>query len=86
MAQITLNIHYTLPKHLWKELNPLLDELKDNGIMMSVEPGGFQMYTEDDIPQNVWDTQIDSFCKKAAEILGYPVGDACGDFPCVPYE
>lgn len=85
---ITLNIHYTIPNSLWNELKPFILELNENGIEYSVEPGGLQLYPKTDttIPQKDWENLIDGFCKKATEILGYPVGDACGGFPHMPYE
>lgn len=81
---ITLNIHYTIPNSLWDKLEPLIHELTEHGIGPSVEPGGLQLYGE--IPQAEWDMLIDNFCEKASEILGFAVGDANGEFECVPFE
>jgi len=81
---ITLNIHYTIPADLWEKLLPSIKKLDANGIEYSVEPGGLQLYGE--MPQKQWDSLIEEFCKSTSEILGFPVGDACGDFPCVPFD
>ena len=84
---ITLNIHYTIPNELWLKLLPEIKKLNENGVIYSVEPGGLQFYSEnDDLPEQVWNDLISDFCEKASEILGFPVGDACGDFPCIPFK
>ncbi len=84
---ITLNIHYTIPDELWLKLLPEIKKLNENGIIHSVEPGGLQLYSENnDLPEQVWNALISEFCESASEILGFPVGDACGDFPCIPFE
>ena len=84
---ITLNIHYTIPDELWLKLLPEIKKLNENGIIHSVEPGGLQLYSENnDLPEQVWNALISEFCESASEILGFPVGDACGDFLCIPFE
>lgn len=88
MHDITLNIHYTIPDSLFNKLVPMLKELDTFGITYSIEPGGLQLYEdseEDTIPDKQWKRLIDRFCKQATEILGFEVGDACGDFECVPF-
>ena len=88
MHHITLNIHYTIPDSLFNKLVPMLKELDTFGITYSIEPGGLQLYEdseEDTIPDKQWKKLIDRFCKQATEILGFEVGDACGDFECVPF-
>lgn len=82
---ITLNIHYTISENLWKKLIPLIEELDIYGIEYSIEPGGLQLYDDRNIPDKEWKRLIDRFCKQATEILGFEVGDACGDFPCIPF-
>ncbi|MDE6539180.1 MAG: hypothetical protein K2K66_03225 [Ruminococcus sp.] len=82
---ITLNIHYTIPENLWKKLIPLIEELDVYGIEYSVEVGGLQLFEEGNIPDKEWNRLINRFCKQASEILGFAVGDACGDFECVPF-
>lgn len=82
---ITLNIHYTIPENLWKKLFPLIEELDVYGIEYSVEVGGLQLYEDGNIPDKEWNRLINRFCKQASEILGFAVGDACGDFECVPF-
>lgn len=86
---ITLNIHYTIPDNLWKKLVPLIENLNTYGIEYSVESGGLQFYEdseENQITDKQWNRLIDRFCKQASEILGFEVGDACGDFPCIPFN
>ena len=84
---ITLNIHYTIPKELWDKIDPYLTELQQHGIYCSVEPGGLQLFEEtEDMSADDFDRYISDFCEKASELLGFPVGDACGDFPCVPFK
>lgn len=84
---ITLNIHYTIPDELWGKLFQHIKKLNANGITCSVEPGGLQLYTEeDDFPEQKWNDLISEFCENASEIVGFPVGDACGDFPCIPFK
>ena len=84
---ITLNIHYTIPEELWEKLWPEIQKLNANGIVYSVEPGGLQLYCENNtLPEQMWNDLISEFCEKTSEILGFPVGDACGDFPCIPFE
>jgi len=83
---ITLNIHYTIPDELWNKLFPYIKKLNENGITYSVEPGGLQLYTEEDISESQWNDLISEFCENASEIVGFPVGDACGDFPCIPFK
>lgn len=82
---ITLNIHYTIPESLWKKLIPFIEELDVYGIEYSVEVGGLQLYEEGNISDKQWNRLIERFCKKSSEILGFAVGDACGDFECVPF-
>lgn len=84
---ITLNIHYTIPDELWEKLLPCIEKLNARGIIYSVEPGGLQFYPEkEDLPESQWNDLIAEFCRNASEILGFPVGDASGDFPCVPFN
>ena len=84
---ITLNIHYTIPDELWRKLFPLIKELNAKGIIYSVEPGGLQLYPEDEnFSETQWEALISEFCQKATGILGFPVGDASGDFPCIPFN
>ncbi|MDE5557078.1 MAG: hypothetical protein K2J32_05200 [Ruminococcus sp.] len=82
---ITLNIHYTIPENLWKKLIPLIEELDVYGIEYSVEVGGLQLFEEGNIPDKEWKRLINRFCKQASDILDFAVGDACGDFECVPF-
>lgn len=89
LHDITLNIHYTIPDILWKRLVPLTDELNTYDIVYSIEPGGLQFYEdseENQISDRQWNRLIDRFCRQATEILGFEVGDACGDFPCIPFS
>ena len=68
-----------------EKLFPLIEELDVYGIEYSVEVGGLQLYEEGNIPNKEWNRLINRFCKQASEILGFAVGDACGDFECVPF-
>ncbi len=86
---ITLNIHYTIPDNLWNRLVPLIEELDTYGIVCSVEPGGLQFYEdseENQIPDKQWNRLINRFFKQASEILGFAVGDASDNFPCIPFK
>lgn len=88
LHDITLNIHYTIPDNMWNRLVPLIEELETYGIVYSVEPGGLQFYEDNEenkIPDKQWNRLINRFCKQASEILGFAVGDACGDFECLPF-
>jgi len=86
---ITLNIHYTIPDSLFNRLVPLLEELETYDIVYSIEPGGLQLYEdseENQISDKQWKRLIERFCKQASEILGFAIGDACDDFPCIPFQ
>lgn len=50
----------------------------------SAEPGGLQIYGE--LPEAVWAPWLDQFCRRAGEILGYPVGAVEEGFPLRIYD
>ncbi|MBQ7784342.1 MAG: hypothetical protein IJ368_10265 [Oscillospiraceae bacterium] len=87
---ITLNIHYTLPRELEEQLFSAFSEMNgsEKGITISCEPGGFQLYDNSDDPMSdiEWNEWLNEFCRRAEEILGYKIGNAEDGYEMKIYE
>lgn len=105
---VTLNIHYSVPKEIWDRLGELYREMpgwaeahgeggcpwpgqwfgrngeEESHLTASVEPGGLQIYGK--LPEAVWEDWITDFKRRAAEIVGYPVGEPADGFACRVYD
>ncbi len=86
---VTLNIHYTVPKNLWKKVVEVFHSMPywsgkncnaeamwtgDNiELYYSVEPGGLQITGE--MPYEIWRKWYPALKMKLTEVLGYEIGE-----------
>lgn len=84
---INLNIHYTMPDHLWKKVSEVYASMpywagEENGLywkaenidlVVSVEPGGIQIYGE--MPEEIWESWYSELKEKLTKALGYEIGE-----------
>ena len=86
---INLNIHYSAPQCIWDKIEKIYAKMPywkgfvdgcprwygENGKLIegSVEPSGLQLYAE--LPQEEWNEWLQLFKDRAADALGYPIGE-----------
>lgn len=84
---INLNIHYTIPDHLWEKIGRVYASMpywtgeqkapcwkgENVDLTASVEPGGIQIYGE--MPEGIWENWYSELKEKLTSVLGYEIGE-----------